>query len=780
MSQFALGQSVRRIEDPRLITGCGRFTDDVAVPGALHGYVLRSPFAHADIVRLDVDAARRAPGVVGVVTIADLDAGKVGNLPCSVRPKNRDGSDMAQPPRPALARGRVRHVGEPVSFVVAETVNLAKDAAELIEVDYDALDVVAETGRANAAGAVQIWPQAPGNIALDWGNGDEAATAAAFERAARIVGLDIVNNRVVVNAMEPRAALGRWDPIGDAFELTTGSQGVHFLQGVLAEDIFGVPRTNLRVLSGDVGGAFGMKNFLYPEHVLVLDAARRFGRPVKWTGERGESFMSDTQGRDHVTTARMAFDADGRILGFRVDIVANLGAYLSNYAPFVPTMASTVLLSGLYDIPAIYVHVREVYTNTVPVDAYRGAGRPESAYCVERLMSHAARELGLAPEEIRRRNFIARDKFPYKTQVGMTYDDGDFARHLDRALELADRAGFEARRADSARAGKLRGMGFATYVERCGGGGPDMVDMRIDRSGGVTLFVGTLTNGQGHETTYAQLTADRLGVPIGKVRIVQGDTDAAPYGSGNGGSNFAAVGGNACVVAARKIVDKGRRIAAQALEAAEADVEFADGGFRIAGTDRRMSLAEVAAAALDPTILPEGLDPGLQAVGTYKPPGITFPNGTHVCELEVDRETGRVEITGYTVVDDFGVLINPMLVEGQVHGGIAQGLGQALAEHTVYDPSSGQLVTGSFMDYQLPRASDLAPVVFDTIEVRCKNNALGVKGSGEAGAIGAPPAAINALIDALAPLGIRHVDMPATPDKLWRLIRDAKGQGGQT
>jgi len=762
------------------VTGRGRFTDDVAAPGALHGFVLRSPFAHADIVRLDADAARRAPGVAGVVTIADLDAAGVGNLPCSVRPKNRDGSDMAQPIRPALARGRVRHVGEPVAFVVAETLNQAKDAAELIDVDYDALDVVAETARAVAPDAVQIWPEAPGNVALDWGNGDEAATAAAFDKATHVVGIDIVNNRVVVNAMEPRAALGRYDPVADGFELTTGSQGVHFLQGVLADEIFGVPRTKVRVLSGDVGGAFGMKNFLYPEHVLVLDAARRFGRPVKWTGERGESFMSDTQGRDHVTTARMAFDADGRILGLKVEIIANLGAYLSNYAPFVPTMASTVLLSGLYDIPAIHVHVREVYTNTVPVDAYRGAGRPESAYCLERLINHAARELGLAPDEIRRLNFIAREKFPYKTQVGMTYDDGDFQRHLDRALELASRDGFEDRRAAAARQGRLRGLGIATYVERCGGGGPDMVDMRVDRSGGVTLFVGTITNGQGHETTYAQLTAARLGVPIEKVRIVQGDTDAAPYGSGNGGSNFAAVGGNACVVAAGKVIDKGRRIAAQALEAAEADIEFTDGAFRIAGTDRMMSLAEVAGAALDPSKLPEGLDPGLQAVGSYKPPGITFPNGTHICELEVDPETGVVEIEGYTVVDDFGVMINPMLVEGQVHGGIAQGLGQALAERTVYDASSGQLISGSFMDYQIPRAADLAPITFESIEVPCKNNALGVKGSGEAGAIGAPPAAINALIDALSPLGIRHVDMPATPDKLWRLIRDAQARGEGT
>ena len=774
MSQFAIGQSVRRIEDPRLVTGFGRFTDDVSAPGEAHGFVLRSPRAHADIMGLDVEAARSAPGIVGVVTIEDLEAAGIGDLPCSVRPKNRDGSDMAHPPRPVLARGRVRHVGEPVAFVVAETLNQAKDAAELIDVDYAALSTIAETGRATAGNAVNIWPEAPGNVALDWGNGDETATEAAFEKAAHVVALDIVNNRVVVNAMEPRAALGYYDPIGETFDLATGSQGVHFLQGVLAEQIFNVPRTSMRVRSGDVGGAFGMKNFLYPEHVLVLDAARRFGRPVKWTGERSESFMSDTQGRDHVTTAKIAFDADHRILGLRVDIIANLGAYLSNYAPFVPTMASTGLLSGLYDIPAIYVHVREVYTNTVPVDAYRGAGRPESAYCVERLMSHAAGELGLAPEEIRRRNFIARDNFPYATQVGLTYDDGDFENHLDRALVIAGRDDFEIRREASARNGKLRGMGFACYIERCGGGGPDMVDMRVDASGGVTLFVGTITNGQGHDTTYAQLTAALLGVPIEKIRIIQGDTDAAPYGSGNGGSNFVAVGGNACAVAARKVLDKGRRIAAQVLEAAEADIEFAEGTFRIVGTDRAMALADVAAASLDPANLPEGIEPGLQVVGSYKPPGITFPNGTHVCEVEIDPDTGAVEILRYTVVDDFGVLINPMLVEGQVHGGIAQGLGQALAENTVYDLANGQLVTGSFMDYQLPPARDLGPVVFETIEVPCKNNALGVKGSGEAGAVGSPPAAINALIDAMKPLGICHVDMPATPLKLWRLIDVAR------
>ncbi len=487
-----------------------------------------------------------------------------------------------------------------------------------------------------------------------------------------------------------------------------------------------------------------------------------------------ESFVSDTQGRDQVTRASLAFDADHRILGLKVDLIANLGAYLSNYAPAVPTSASTILLSGLYDIPAIDVRVRAVYTNTVPVDAYRGAGRPESAYCVERLMDHAAAQLGVAPEELRRCNFVPRDKFPYVTQVGMTYDDGDFARHLDRALALAEHETFSARREASARNGRLRGLGFACYVERCGGGGPDMVDIRVDASGSVTLFVGTITNGQGHDTTYAQLVADRLGVSIDKVRVVQGDSDAVPYGSGVGGSNFVAVGVNACAVAIGKVIDKASKVAAQALEAAVDDIEFADGMFRIAGTDRTISLSDVAAAAMVPANLPDGLDPGLQVVGSYKAPGVTFPNGTHLCELEVDPETGHIDILNYLVVDDFGVVINPMLVEGQVHGGVAQGVGQAFAEHTVYDVETGQLVTGSLMDYRLLRAQDLAPMTFETIEVPAKNNTLGVKGCGEAGATGSPPAAINALMNALRPLGIEQVDMPATPDKLWRLIREAQ------
>ncbi|MEM7123658.1 MAG: xanthine dehydrogenase family protein molybdopterin-binding subunit [Pseudomonadota bacterium] len=773
MSQFALGQPVRRIEDLRLITGNGRFTDDGAAFGEVHGYVLRSPYAHADIVSLNVDAARGASGVIGVVTIDDLDADGVGDLPCSVRPDNSDGTPMYHPPRPALARGRIRHVGEPVAFVVAETLSQAKDAAELIEVDFEPLDAVASTAGAMAETAVVIWPDAPGNVALDWSNGDKAATEAAFAGAAHVITLDLVNNRVIVNPMEPRASRGSHDPATQRFELDSGSQGVHFLQNVLADKIFHVPRTSVHVTTGDVGGAFGMKNFLYPEQVLVLDAARRFGRPVRWTGERTESFMSDTQGRDNVTTAQLALDCDHRVLGLKVDLIANLGAYLSNYAPAVPTSASTILLSGLYDIPAIHVRVRAVYTNMVPMDAYRGAGRPETAYCVERLMDQAAAELGVAPEALRRKNFVPRDEFPYVTQVGMTYDDGDFARHLERALALGDHAGFEARRKASADAGRLRGFGFACYIERCGGGGPDMVDIRVDPSGGVTLFVGTITNGQGHDTAYAQLTADRLGVPIENVRIVQGDSDATPYGSGVGGSNFIAVGGNACAVAIDNVIDKGRKVAAQALEASEADIEFADGSFRIVGTDRSVSLTEVAAAALNPAKLPPETDPGLQAVGSYKAPGVTFPNGTHLCELEVDPETGVIDILNYLVVDDFGVIVNPMLVEGQVHGGVAQGVGQAFAEHTVYD-ETGQLLSGSFMDYQLPRASDLSSIAFETIEVPAKNNKLGVKGCGEAGATGSAPAAMNALLNALRPIGVRHVDMPATPDKLWRLIRQAR------
>ena len=772
--QFAIGQPMPRTEDPRLVTGRGRFTDDVVLPGQLYGHVLRSPYAHADVAGIDADEARRAPGVVAVYTVEDLDRAGIGDLPVLVRPRNRDGSDLFCPPRPVLARGRVRHVGEPVAFVVAQSHMAARDAAELIAVDYEPLDAIVETARARDGNAVQLWPQAPGNVALDWSIGDEAGTAAAFEKADAVVEIALVNNRVVVAPMEPRAALGIWDGIDRRYTLHACSQGAHKMQKPLAEHVLKVAHGDLRVVTGDVGGAFGMKNFLFQEYVLVLFAARQLGRPVKWTGDRSEAFVSDTQGRDHVTRAAMAFDAQRRILGLRLDVTANIGAYLSQFAPFVPTSASTGVLSVVYDIPQIFAHVRPVYTNTVPTDAYRGAGRPESNYVVERLMARAARIFGLQRDELRRRNAIAPEQFPYQTQVGYIYDCGEFARHIAMARELADLDGFEVRRAEAMGRGRLRGQGFTCYVDRCGGGGPDMADLRIDAMGNVTLFVGTQTNGQGHETTYVQLVSARLGIDPGKVRVVQGDTDVIAFGSGNGGSNFAAVGASAGNVAVDRAIEKGRRIAANLLEAADVDIAFENGSFEIVGTDRRVSLAEVARAAYDPAKLPRGEDVGFQVIGTFKPQGPGFPNGSHVCEVEIDPETGVLELLRYVTVDDFGNVLNPLLVDGQIHGGIGQGLGQAIAEETVYDPESGQLLTGSFMDYRLPRAGDLPMIETHRIAVPTARNPLGVKGNGECGAIAAPPVVMDAILDALSPLGIEHLDMPATPMKIWRAIRDAR------
>ena len=772
--QFGIGQPVPRTEDPRLLTGRGRYTDDVSVPGQAFGFVLRSPHAHADLGAIDVSAALEAPGVIGVLTAADLAADGIGDLPVLSLQKNRDGSALFTPPRPVLARGRVRHVGEPVAFVVAETLAQARDAAELIAVDYTPLPVVVETGRAMSPDAPCLWDEAPNNVALDWEIGSEAATAEAFARADGVVELELVNNRIVVAPMEPRAAVGQWEPYDDRFTLHACSQGAHKMQRPLAERILKVPHGSLRVITGDVGGAFGMKNFLFHEYALVLVAARRFRRPVKWTGDRSEAFVSDTQGRDHVTRASMAFDADRKILGMRVDVTANIGAYLSQFAPFVPTSASTAVLSVVYDIPTLHARVRPVYTNTVPVDAYRGAGRPESNYVVERLMTKAAKTFGMTPDAIRRRNFVRRDQFPYKTQVGFVYDCGEFEQHLDKALSKADVAGLEARRAEARARGRLRGLGLTCYLDRCGGGGPDMADLRIDQDGGLILSVGTITNGQGHETTYTQIVADRLGIDPARIRVRQGDSDLVPYGSGNGGSNFVAVGASACNVAVDRAIEKGRRLAAHMLEAAEADIEFERGEFRIAGTDRAIGLAQVAKSSYDVTKLPPGEDPGFQVIGSFKPEGPSFPNGTHICEVEIDPETGTVEVLRYVTVDDFGHVINPLLAEGQIHGGIGQGLGQALAEETVYDPDSGQLLTGSFMDYRLPRAADLPMIETDRIEVPTARNPLGVKGNGECGAIAAPPVLVHALLDALAPLGIEHLDMPATPMKIWRLIRAAQ------
>ncbi len=768
---IAIGQALPRTEDARLLRGLGRYTDDIDLPGQAYGAVLRSPHAHADIGAIDAGPARRAPGVLCVLTAADDDIASLGAIPFNPI-DNRDGTPMARIPRPVLAGARVRHVGEPVAFVVAESAAAARDACELVAVDWQPLAAVVGAARAIAPGAVQLWPQAPGNLVLDWEIGDAAAVRAAFAGAAHIVELTVANNRVAAAPLEPRAAVAAWDAGAARFTLHVSSQGPLKLARPLADGVLKLPQGALRVLTGDVGGAFGMKNFLFHEYVLALVAARRLHRPVKWTAERGESFVSDLQGRDRAMTGRMAFANDGRILALDVDVLADFGAYVSQFMPFVATRAATAIQSMCYDIPALYTRVRGVVTNTLPIDAYRGAGRPETAFLVERLLDEAAQRLALAPARLRRRNHIR--SFPHRTGTGFVIDGGDFGRHLALALQAADAAGFERRRAAARARGMLAGLGLAGVFDRCGGGGPDMVELRIDPSGGALLAVGTQSNGQGHETAYAQIVAARLAIDPAQVRVRQGDSDLVPYGSGNGGSNFIAVGGAACHVATQLVITKARRIAAHLLEVREDAIRFDHGVFFSPGSNRSLALAEIARLALDSANLPPGEKPGLQVTGSFKPPdGPTFPNGSHVCELEVDPETGAVALLRYIAIDDVGQVVNPLLAEGQAHGGIAQGIGQALGEHAAYDSDSGQLLAGSFMDYALPRAADLPPFETGRIAVPTRRNPLGAKGNGEIGAIGAPPAVINALIDALRPLGIRHIDMPATPLKIWRAIREA-------
>ncbi|HEX6978145.1 MAG TPA: xanthine dehydrogenase family protein molybdopterin-binding subunit [Alphaproteobacteria bacterium] len=772
--KFGVGQPVRRIEDQRLLTGTGRYTDDINLPRQSYAYFVRSPHAHARIVRLDTSAARQAPGVVGIITGADLKAAGLGSIPCMVPLRNRDRTKMTMPPRPAIATERVRFVGDIVALVVAETLAQAKDAAELIDIEYETLPSVTDTAGALEDGAPQIWDFARNNIAFDWALGDEAKVTAAFKNAYKVAKIDLVNNRVVATSLEPRMAIGAWSAGDGRFTLYVSSQGGHGLRKVLAEHVFKMPEHKFRIVTGDVGGGFGMKIFVYPEYAAVLFAARALDRPVKWTGERAEAFMGDTHGRDHVSHAELALDRDGRFLALHVKTIANLGGYLSHYGPFIPTMAGSSMLTGVYAIPAAFVEVKGVYTNTAPVDAYRGAGRPEAAYLIERLVDTAAREMNLSPDEIRRRNFIPPSAMPYTTALEANFDSGDFARNMEDAMREADWGGFAARREEAARRGALRGIGMAYYIEICGGGSDEMAQIRFDPGGSVTVLIGSQTNGQGHETAYAQIVAERLGVPMETIRVVQGDTDQIVYGTGTGGSRAVAVGGSAVHAAADRIINKGKALAAHFLEAAEADIEFRDGTFVITGTDRRLSIFEVAQLCHTPGKLPPGMSAGLDESATFVPPAFTYPNGCHIAEVEIDAATGVPRIVRYTIVDDFGKVINPLLLEGQVHGGTVQGIGQALYERVVYDSDSGQLITGSLMDYCLPRADDVPAFTFRYNEIPTRANPLGVKGAGEAGAIGAPAAVINAIVDALAPYGIRHIDMPATPEKIWRAIN-----GGQ-
>jgi carbon-monoxide dehydrogenase large subunit len=775
MSATGIGASVRRKEDQRFVTGKGRYVDDLNRPGQAYAAFVRSPHAHANLRSVDLSAAKGMPGVLAVLTGDDLAADKIGGLICGWMIHSKDGEPMKAGAHPALAQGKVRYVGDHVAVVVADTLAQAKDAAEAVKVDYDVLPAVVDPAAAQKA-SVQLHDVAADNTVYRWHLGDKAAVDNAFANAKHVTKIDLVNNRLVPNPMEPRAAIGEYDTGDEAFTLYTTSQNPHVARLVLSAFIGIAPEHKLRVIAPDVGGGFGSKIFIYAEETVCVWAAKKVGRPVKWTSDRTEAFLCDAHGRDHVTHAEMALGEDGRILGLRVATIANLGAYLSTFSSSVPTYLYAPLLSGQYDIPAIYCEVDGVYTNTAPVDAYRGAGRPEATFVVERLVEVAARQLGMEPARFRKRNYIK--KFPHQTPVIMTYDTGDYAASLNKALELADYQGFARRRRESARSGKLRGLGFSSYIEACGiapsqavgslGAGVGLwesAEVRVNPTGSIEVLTGSHSHGQGHETTFAQLVSDRLGVPIESVTIVHGDTDKVQFGMGTYGSRSGAVGMSAIFKAIDKVIAKGKKVAGYVLEAAEGDIEFKDGKFSVAGTDRSLGFGEVALQAyIAHKFSGQDLEPGLKEGAFYDPTNFTFPAGVHICEVEIDPETGIVAIAKWTAVDDFGIVINPMIVEGQVHGGVAQGVGQALHEGALYD-KDGQLVTASFMDYGMPRAEDLPSLTLAMTVTPCPSNPLGIKGCGEAGAIAAPAAVINAITDAV---GHEDVRMPATPQEVWR------------
>jgi aerobic carbon-monoxide dehydrogenase large subunit len=781
MSATGIGAPVRRKEDHRFITGQGRYTDDINRHGQAHAYFLRSPHAHANIKKIDATKARTMPGVVGVFTGDDLAGDKVGGLICGWMIHSKDGSPMKAGGHPALAMGKVRYVGDHVAVIIAETYAQAKDAAEGVKVDYEVLTAVVDTATAGKAKTV-IHAEAPDNQVYNWHLGDKAATDKAFKAAKHITKLHIVNNRLVPNPMEPRAAVGDYDNGDGIFTLYTTSQNPHVARLVLSAFIGIAPENKLRVVAPDVGGGFGSKIFIYAEETVCVWAAKKVGRPVKWTSDRTEAFLSDAHGRDHVSDAELACDGEGKIIGLRVKTTANLGAYLSTFSSSVPTYLYAPLLSGQYDIPAIYAEVDAVYTNTAPVDAYRGAGRPEATFVVERLVEVAAREQGTDPAKFRQRNYIR--KFPHQTPVIMMYDVGDYNASMKKALEMADYKGFAKRKRDSARNGKLRGIGFSSYIEACGiapsaavgslGAGVGLwesAEVRVNPVGTVEVLTGSHSHGQGHETTFAQLVSDRLGIPLDAVSIIHGDTDKVQMGMGTYGSRSGAVGMSAIAKAIDKVIAKGKKVAAYVLEAAEGDIDFKDGKFSVKGTDKTLDFGACALQAyVAHKFNGQDLEPGLKEGAFYDPTNFTFPAGVHICELEIDPDTGVTQIMKWTAVDDFGTVINPMIVEGQVHGGIAQGIGQALLEGTVYN-AEGQLLTASYMDYCMPRADDLPSFDVGMTITPCPSNPLGIKGCGEAGAIAAPAAVMNAITDAL---GHENITMPATPNAVWRAAQSAR------
>ncbi|MBM3503533.1 MAG: xanthine dehydrogenase family protein molybdopterin-binding subunit [Alphaproteobacteria bacterium] len=781
MAETGIGAAVRRKEDQRFLTGAGNYVDDIARPGQTYACFVRSPHAHARIRSVDTKKAAAAAGVVAVFTGKDVADAKLGSLFCGWMVTDRHGQPMKTTPHPVLAADTVRYVGDHVAVVIGESREAAAAGAELVSVDYQALPAVVSSVAALKSGATQVHKDVPGNLVYDWVLGDQAATETAFKRAAHVTKIDLVNNRLIPNAIEPRASVGDYDRGTDQLTLYTTSQNPHVHRLALSAFIQIAPETKIRVVAPDIGGGFGSKIFIYAEECVVLWAAKKIGRPVKWTADRVEAFQSDAHGRDHVTHAELAMDKDGKFLGFKVSTIANLGAYLSTFSSSVPTYLYGTLLAGQYATPAIFCEVKGVLTHTAPVDAYRGAGRPEATYVVERIVEEAARQLKIDPAELRRRNFIAPSAFPYQTPVALQYDSGNYVGALDKALKVADYAGFARRKAESTKRGKLRGVGFSSYIEACGiapsqvvgslGAGVGLyeaAEVRFNATGGVTVFTGSHSHGQGHETTFAQLVGDRLGVPIENIEVVHGDTGRIPFGMGTYGSRSLAVGGSAIDKAMDKIIAKGRKIVAHLMEASEGDIEFKKGMYTVAGTDKKMSLGEVAFAAYVPHKLPtDQIEPGLDETAFYDPKNFTFPFGTHICEVEVDPETGRTSIAKFTAIDDFGHIVNPMIVEGQVHGGIGQGIGQALLEACVYDEKTGQLLTGSMMDYALPRADDVPSYTVGLTTTPCPHNPLGVKGCGEAGAIAAPAAVMNAITDAIgAPL-----EMPATPARVWAALQ---------
>jgi len=789
-----IGQAVKRVEDNRFITGRGKYTDDIVLPFQTYAYIVRSPYAHARINGIDISQAQAAEGVVAIYTGKDIADSGVGGVPCGWQVNFKNGETMKEPPHPLLVADKVRHMGDGVVIVIAETPEQAKDAAELVEVDYDVLDAASNIEAALKPGAPLVHDDVPGNVSFDWDLGDKAATDAALENAAHITTLDLVNQRVIPNAIEPRSALGDYDASRDKYTLYTSTQNPHLIRLLMSAFVLGLPEHKVHVVSYDVGGGFGSKIFHYTEEALVIWCSRRIGRPVKWTAERSESFMTDAHGRDHITKAEMGFDREGNVVGLRVKTLSNMGAYLSTFAPAVPTYLYGTLLQGLYTTPAIHVDVTAVFTHTNAVDAYRGAGRPEATYLLERLMDTAARELNMDPVELRLKNFIPPfdgvNQPGYQTQVALQYDSGNYEGVLRKALEMVDYENLRKEQEAARAEGRLMGIGFSTYIEACGiapsavvgalgarAGLFESAQVRVQPTGKVSVYTGSHSHGQGHETTFAQVVADKLGIPLEDVEIVHGDSEAVAFGMGTYGSRSLAVGGSAIVKSVEKVLEKGAKIAAHLLEAAPEDLEYAEGKWTVKGTDKSVGFGDVSLTAYVPHNYPEGLEPGLDFSSFYDPANFTYPFGAHICVVEVDKDTGKVSVKRFAACDDVGNVINPMIVDGQIHGGIAQGIGQALFEEAAFD-EYGQLTNGSYMDYTMPRADDLPMFEVSRQVTPCPHNPLGVKGAGEAGTIASTPAVVNAVLDALAPYNVKNLNMPLTPEKVWRAMQHGNGHSG--